>query len=480
MRHVWVVAGWMGCASRGSGPTKLAIPDLLEQSLPGVVLLFGPTAKGTVGIGSGVLLEDDRVLTNLHVVEQNTELWAMVHDPSRESYTALDGGVARFVTEYGRSALPTRFVKGDAINDLAVLAVEGDTSGMPTLDFRPDAPRPGETVVALGHPLGNPWSFSKGVVSAVHRGAIQHDAAINVGNSGGPLIDLAGRVVGINTIKLVGGAEGIGYARPFEVVGPMLEAPEWSVLDLSSPEAAYRSTNRAMELGRAEVVDAFDWSFKERVRVATIERGAERAAAELGADPEAVRRLLDAHYTAEQLDAEREAFIRMVRGEVEDNAVLDMLETEFGDQIEAATLAELAAYMDAFQASQPEYEPAALEACGIKFVQHRPSAMLDMLKLGSVVEDVQPGRTADEAWLLTSGVNMDGTPWRCSAMYVRHGDRWLSASAPDTAALASLPADWPQPPYTLDRLVELNIGHLLLGLRFARDQQREGTPSPTP
>src|SRR5688500_9287271 len=87
-------------ASTGDGaalpPSQRAAVDILKRALPGVVLLLNQRSDGKLGFGSGVLLDDHgHVLTNLHVVANATTLGAMLHNPSRVSYTPMDGGLAR-------------------------------------------------------------------------------------------------------------------------------------------------------------------------------------------------------------------------------------------------------------------------------------------------------------------------------------------------------------------------------------------------
>ncbi len=143
------------------------------------------------GIGTGVVVYDgDYVLTNAHVVERAVDL----------AVTLRDGGVARAMV-----------VGLDEDLDLALLQV---LERPPLQELRP-APMGdsaglvvGEEVVAIGHPMGLEFSASVGIVSGLGRSGfgiasyedyVQTDAAINLGNSGGPLVDLCGQVVGINT-----------------------------------------------------------------------------------------------------------------------------------------------------------------------------------------------------------------------------------------------------------------------------------------
>ena len=154
------------------------------------------------GAGSGVVVTPDGyVLTNEHVVQQTA--------------------TARVAFVDGRSA-PAVVVGRDPATDLAVLRAQA--TGLPHASVLNATPRVGQLVVAVGNPLGFESTVSAGVVSALGRslrsrhgrlieGIVQHTAALNPGNSGGPLVDALGRVVGINT-AIIAMAQGIGFAVP--------------------------------------------------------------------------------------------------------------------------------------------------------------------------------------------------------------------------------------------------------------------------
>lgn len=178
-----------------------------------VVSPFGRMSTAEVS-GSGVFIsEQGYVLTNNHVVENTIELWVILSDGSRQEATV---------------------VGTDMYADLAVLKTDGPVPAVAVLG-NSDALEPGETVIAIGSPLGDfKNSVTVGVVSATGRSIdsgygylienlIQTDAAINQGNSGGPLVNLAGEVVGINTLVVRSSdsgavAEGLGFAIPSNTV----------------------------------------------------------------------------------------------------------------------------------------------------------------------------------------------------------------------------------------------------------------------
>ncbi len=157
-----------------------------------------------MALGSGFIVSaDGTVVTNNHVVDHATKITV-----------TLDDG----------TELPATLVGTDAKNDIAVLKVDAKGS-LPTVDWGDsDALRAGDAVLAIGDPFGIGTTVTAGIVSArgrdLHNGPyddfIQIDAAINHGNSGGPLVDATGKVVGINTAIYSpnGGNVGVGFAIP--------------------------------------------------------------------------------------------------------------------------------------------------------------------------------------------------------------------------------------------------------------------------
>lgn len=171
------------------------LASLVARVSGGVVGL----AQDRRGEGSGIVFTPDGyVLTNAHVVQAG-------------AVRVRIGGDVASGTVVGR----------DPRTDLAVVRVEA--SGLEPLELAERPPRVGELVVAIGNPLGFDRSVSLGVVSATGRelptrgssleGLVQTDAAVNPGNSGGPLLDLDGQVVGVNT-AMVPFARGLGFAVP--------------------------------------------------------------------------------------------------------------------------------------------------------------------------------------------------------------------------------------------------------------------------
>ena len=187
----------------------LSFADKLEPVLPSVVRIGRLTRKtegklGLAGIGSGAVIDDKNgyVITNAHVVSEGEGFLINVPD--------------------GR-VLEAKLVGMDTPTDIAVLQADDLRVGALTM-ANSDNLRVGDVVFAIGYPLGLEQSLSLGVVSGLGRSSsdnglqdfIQTDAAINSGNSGGPLLDSNGHLVGINTaiVSRSGGNNGIGFSVP--------------------------------------------------------------------------------------------------------------------------------------------------------------------------------------------------------------------------------------------------------------------------
>jgi S1-C subfamily serine protease len=201
---------------------------IYARDAPGVVTVFSVLSDATTnvggeggqGIGSGFVVSDGgEVATNAHVVTDGT---GSAIRKAKEVYVAFADG----------NEVSARIVGFDPNADVALLRI--DPAGLTLRPLRLGTVadlRVGSPVAAIGSPFGEPQSLSVGVVSAKDRsiksltgfeiaGAIQTDAAINRGNSGGPLVNAAGEVLGINSQiqTTTGGGEGVGYAVPVDTV----------------------------------------------------------------------------------------------------------------------------------------------------------------------------------------------------------------------------------------------------------------------
>jgi serine protease Do len=200
---------------------QTTITDVVTKIEPSVVTVVGVISGGLTFYGAAadqqvsgsgfIISSDGYIVTNNHVVENTIELHVILNNGTQ---------------------LPAKLFSRDVFSDLAVLKVEGDLPAVAPLG-NSDLLKPGETVIAIGSPLGDFLnSVTVGVISATGRSLdtgngyqlenmIQTDAAINSGNSGGPLVNLAGEVIGVNTMVVRGDsssgnaiAEGLGFAIP--------------------------------------------------------------------------------------------------------------------------------------------------------------------------------------------------------------------------------------------------------------------------
>ncbi len=193
---------------------------IYARATPGVVTIYALFDGGGRAQGSGfVVSADGHVLTNSHVITSAGE----------SSSGPVRGASSVYVVFADGDRLPAEIVGWDLFNDTGVIKVDPDDHSVTPVPLGDSGNVVvGEPVAAIGSPFGNENSLAVGVVSAVSRSipsltsryhvsnAIQVDAPINHGNSGGPLLDARGRVIGINAqIRSdSGNAEGVGFAIP--------------------------------------------------------------------------------------------------------------------------------------------------------------------------------------------------------------------------------------------------------------------------
>lgn len=164
---------------------------IIENSVKSVV-----TIKTDIGQGTGfIVTRDGYIVTNAHL---------------------LSGGKTIESTSYDQEKIPTELIGYSSELDVALLKISGEHEFLVLGDS--NEMQVGERVIAIGNPLGLQFSVTEGIVSGIHRPGvnemnayIQTDAALNPGNSGGPLINRQGKVIGINNFKLSSG-ESLGFA----------------------------------------------------------------------------------------------------------------------------------------------------------------------------------------------------------------------------------------------------------------------------
>ena len=165
---------------------------IVQEAIKSVV-----TISTDKSVASGFIINSDGYLiTNYHVISGS-------------------GGEARAI-DYARNFYQARVIGADELRDLALLKIEGDFETLELADS--NELQVGEKVIAIGNPLGLSFTVTEGIISGLERAGpnglneyIQTDVSLNPGNSGGPLINKQGEVVGINNFK-IGGAEALGFA----------------------------------------------------------------------------------------------------------------------------------------------------------------------------------------------------------------------------------------------------------------------------
>jgi len=225
--------------SQPAANSALSVSALYDRVHQGVVTIKVTTPQGQA-LGSGFVIDGEgHIVTNDHVVEGASAI----------SVEFADG-----------STYDAQLVGTDASTDIGVIKVNAPSSELTPLELGDSsAVQVGDEVVAIGSPLGLNETVTSGIVSALHRtitspnnfsinDAIQTDAAINHGNSGGPLLDLQGQVIGINSQieSDSGGNDGIGFAVPSNTVKSVVS----QLLATGKVEHAY------LGVGIATITDA--------------------------------------------------------------------------------------------------------------------------------------------------------------------------------------------------------------------------------
>lgn len=219
----YVLATGVTLAPRGVSAAPLydqnAVTAIYDSTSPAVVEIKVTQGAGSgrfmqTGQGSGFLVDNQgRIVTNNHVVDGATTVQVLLKNGK-----TVDGKV----------------LGTDAIDDLALISVDSSAvSGITPLALgHSSAVKPGQMAIAIGSPYGLNNSVTVGVISGLDRslgggssltGMLQTDAAVNPGNSGGPLLDDQGKVIGVVTaVEAAAGARGIGFAVPSDVVSRVL------------------------------------------------------------------------------------------------------------------------------------------------------------------------------------------------------------------------------------------------------------------
>jgi S1-C subfamily serine protease len=263
--------------AKSSGDAK-SIQEIYREAGPGVVQVtstavisqdpfFG--AQQARSLGSGFLLDKaGHIVTNYHVIEGAQEVE---------------------VNFSGDDRVPARIVGSDPSTDIAVLKIDAQARALTPLPLgNSDAVRVGDAVVAIGNPFGLERTVTAGIVSALQRRieapngftidkAIQTDAPINHGNSGGPLLDSRGRVIGVNSQieSESGGNVGIGFAVPVNTVEEVVS----QILHTGKVEHAYMGIE--MQPIDQSLFETFRLPVSKGVLISTVRPGSPAAKAGL-------------------------------------------------------------------------------------------------------------------------------------------------------------------------------------------------------
>ncbi len=201
--------------SESSGE-QLSFQEIYKKMIPSVVSITA-TSQSAVSTGTGIIMSSDGyIITNYHVVSDAQQVTVLLSNS--EEYTASQVG-------------------GDETSDLMVLKIEAENL-TPAEFGDSEAVEVGDSVLAIGDPLGVELrgTMTNGIICGINRDVsvgdrtmtlMQTNAALNSGNSGGPLVNMAGQVIGINTMKLTSSnyttVEGLGFAIPISTAKPIID-----------------------------------------------------------------------------------------------------------------------------------------------------------------------------------------------------------------------------------------------------------------
>jgi S1-C subfamily serine protease len=248
------------------GVVQVSVTDIVQSEDP---LFRIPQQQQPRGLGSGFVIDKaGHIVTNFHVIEGADEV-----------EVSFSNG----------EEMAASVVGSDPSTDIAVLKVDADSRALRVLTLgNSDQLEVGDEVVAIGNPLGYERTMTAGIVSALGRvieapdefqidEVIQTDAPINSGNSGGPLLDAAGRVVGVNTqiASLTGGNIGIGFAVPINTVKDVTA----QLIDKGSVEHAYLGV--VVQEIDEDIADTFNLDADHGLLIAEVREGSAAANAGL-------------------------------------------------------------------------------------------------------------------------------------------------------------------------------------------------------
>jgi len=257
------------------------IDQLFNQFYGAQVRPGRQVSQKIMSLGSGFIIDPEGyIVTNQHVVERAADLKIQV--------TMTDG-----------NTYDAKYIAGDEKADLALIKIEAKgKTPFPFISLTDLSPNLlGQTVLALGNPLGYGASVSRGILSALHRdmtvedvdykNLIQTDAAINPGNSGGPLIDISGKLVGISSVKMAFTPQGVpvqglGFGIPASVVRDKVEEFKHppkvtATAPVPNESAAHRFFGLDLQDLSRDLTDTFGFAPGMGVLVVDVETGSPAA-----------------------------------------------------------------------------------------------------------------------------------------------------------------------------------------------------------
>ncbi len=301
------------------GATDAFLHDAYSQAVVAVVDRVGPGVAAVQfdgGSGSGFLFTPDGyLLTNSHVVRAGQ---AARRPDLRHRVSLADG-----------REFAARWVGDDPDTDLAVLSIDAGTQGTlsPAVLGRSADLQRGQIAIAIGNPLGFEHTVTAGIVSALGRSmrastgrlipdVIQTDAALNPGNSGGPLLNSRGEVIGINT-AIIRGAQSISFAVAVDIAGWVIP----QLLQHGRVRRGYIGVSGATQALNRRVVLAFGLPQASGVRVSGVEPASPAAQAGVregdlivGLDGVAIDSVDQLHQTLDASRVNRDCMLKLIRG----------------------------------------------------------------------------------------------------------------------------------------------------------------------
>lgn len=428
-----------------TAPSQKSTADVVADALPAVVLLINerPAKAGAAPVvtyGAGFLAPGGMVITSLHVVDGAGKLSAMLYSPGRMGFSPMDGGLGRFLFENQANLVPAERIAEDGVTDLAVVRVSADTSTLPALVWSNAEVRPGDKVLALGHPQETVWSFSAGVVGALQHGILQHDAVVGPGSSGGPLLNERGEVIGVNVARVVNQPEGLSFARPIGMVASTFSDHRVTApLDQSSPDKAAISCWRAQQLALPETANCFDWDNEWKLFVKSAEE-AERNASSSDQKQKIRSCFLGPASKAGWIAVTREEVIHIF-----DPTYKAWKNTAKPDK-PPAELNPVTPNKAETSASTPSTgeKKAALSSDFLTDFKD-PQRLAVRLRNGLRTEAVHMV-TPQLAWVVLASRSASGAVDRFTELYSLVQGKWLQRLHPTPEEIASLPSDYPSPP----------------------------------